>query len=342
MKKIFLALSTFLFVGCVSTKPPAQNNPAIVAMQQIESQFSKVKEGFNIKLTRALPQTQRNQLTWVFAGTEGLSIYGDGANIEIKPAQDDQLTLKVMDENFKEISLQTARAGKVLGLRFHPYALSHIILAIPAQTKYLSIYNARNVTSTGGNYAYLSANDVKNMNFHASPWMLEALILKHVQQADLEGISTPYLLASIQNSGKIDVHGMLGLRELEVLGSGPVNMYWVNSEIFTVNVKMRSHVLLGGVSEFANMDVKKASLLDAKSLRVKHLFIRTHDSSKAAVSGLDSLNAQPFGKSNIYYYSTPHTLSRYYKDSGSVLYAGEAPPPCNLPNCPVPANVLPG
>lgn len=340
MKGIGIAGMLLLLSACAAP-PPQVHTPSVTEFNQIESALAQVNVASAIAGSTPPSSVLQAEKHWSFNAEQGLSVIGDPAtSLEIKSASDDHISLQVFND--RQASVKGARTGNVLGLRVSTRSGGKVILYLPEKTQYLLLKTFNVLQGQPAEHLrYLNLDGCTNVKLSAAAWMLEYLRINHSSGITLASVKTPYLMASINDSNTVNVQGMMNLRELDLQNSQGVEWYWLNSPILTLNVK-NSGVLLAGKVTYANMAVLGKSHLDAKYLLAQRLFIHTDDEASAAVRAADALNALATGHSNIYYYTQPTVLSRYYYEQGSILYQGEQPPVCHLPYCTVPPRVLPG
>jgi hypothetical protein len=342
MKGIGLVGLCLLFSAC-TLSPPANNahQTAEKLFAQTESAFTEVNLASAIAGSTPASSVTSQQLGWRFVAGQALSVVGDpAANLVIKPAADDAVSLVVLND--AKASIKGARVGDTLGLRVATHQGSKVVLYVPEKihSLFLSTFNVLHGLPSA-HLRYLNLLGCSNVKLSASGWMLEYLRINHSSLVGLAGIKTPYLIASINDSNTITVQGTMPLRALDVQDSQGVTWYWLNSPLLTLKIK-NSGVLLAGNVMYANVMVQGGSHLDAKYLSTQRLFVQTKDQAVADVRAVEALNALAEDSSNIYYYTQPAVLSRYSRDKGSILYQGDQLPRCLMPYCALPARILPG
>ncbi len=164
---------------------------------------------------------------------------------------------------------------------------------------------------------------------------LRSLLANNAGNITLAHVSSQNLDVNTSGSGNIQLVGVVALHNLRSSGLGRISVYWINSKRVIVRGDNAGHIFLAGTANLLDAEMSDTAVLDAKYLRVKNkTFVNTIGSSRAEVTTYDSLNAFASGSSNIYFYQHPLVLGKYMRDSGSVLFMGEAPLPCTVPMCP--------
>ncbi len=336
-----LCVIVMLLAACTTTNPFLDEPESVAEVQSIQTQFNRAQtiasHAWQITPTR---NDHQGLVTWQFTPYKGLSINIPNGILDIQPANNDFITVKSFND--PRATLEATPVEKTLTIKINPVLGGKVVLYLPPETNYLILRNMEQIESLDLKPLYLNIINSSNVNFQTRNWMLEHLYLTDVQQASFEGITTPYLLTWINRSHKINISGMMSLRELDINNSTAVNIYRISSPILTVKQSGNSSAFLAGRTTVSNIKMRDASALDARYMSSERLFINTAGTSQAQVHVTQELNALANEWSLIGYYNQPTTLSRYYTGSGSILYLGENPPECILPYCPSMPHVLPG
>lgn len=163
---------------------------------------------------------------------------------------------------------------------------------------------------------------------------LQAVRARHGASIHLTGVNTSVLNVNAVGNSNIELVGVMGLRQLRFSGSGRVKLYWVDSPAVQICGSGDGQAFVAGVTELLGVELRGCALLDARYLRARKAFVKTHNFSTAEVTVRDSLNALALDHSNIYYYRYAGLINEYMYDRGSVLYMGRVPPCCTVPFCP--------
>jgi hypothetical protein len=327
-----------------ATKAETSKNPGPEFAAQIASQLSLIQQVTPQVCKPMLPASQL-PLTWYFKAVDTLNLDMSGVpvNLTVETNTQNVITLKVLNDD--KARLVSGVKGNTLIIKMENNVNpTQVVLSLPVHTQTLTLALKGNIMgpnfpNTVHNLSILGANSV---DLTSQNIMLNRLYIDRTKSVTMNGIATPYLLTWIHESGPVNLYGFMNLREIDMIKTGPVHMYWLNSPILTIRAKDHSQLFLAGVANTYNFVLDDHSHLDARYLRVKKGFVKTNQQAKAEITVEDSLNAMASGQSNIYYYHQPKLIGRYYRDQGSILYMGENPPPCDLPYCPTLPNPLPG
>lgn len=289
-----------------------------------------------------MPEAQdETKLVWHFDPYQKINIQGD-LDIQIVQATDGRDTLTITGD--PGALLKSGAKNGVLNLQFVTYAhYPKAVLAVPnLQSLTIMGFGNLHAIKIPASLRELNLWSCGDIRLHGDNSRIQKLLINRVKSVDIDGLRTDNLLMWVRQSGTVNLHGIVGLRELDTAETGDINIYWINSPLLTVRINRHTHLFLAGVSDTMAAYLQDQSKLDAKYLRTQTGFIETSGNSEAAVTVLDSLNALAAGNSNIYYYQQPRLVGKYYRDNGSILYMGDTIPPCTTPMCQAMPNPLPG
>jgi hypothetical protein len=329
-----------VFTFCVALNANCRAaSPSVAEMENIQRHLDLTHTLTKESWADYQPEQKGNTLTWTFGHYEGISLSGSG-DLDIAPSTEGETRLVVKGD--PNLALKGTVSSQALALNLTPSANGKMTLYLPSQTRYLMAEDFKRLSLHNQNQlTYLSVDHIPQINVDASKWMLEYLLLDHATSVNVQGIATPYLLARITNSGKVNLQGSMGLRELDVTDSGPVIFGWLSSPLLTLNATGKSQVTLAGDATVVNAKANNRAGIDLKYLDTRKLFVQTNDQAKAEVASTQTLNAFAAGEGRISYYYQPKVLSRFYRDKGIILYMGDTVPPCKLSAC-LKTPVLPG
>lgn len=150
------------------------------------------------------------------------------------------------------------------------------------------------------------------------PAELSALTVKGNSTVSLDGLHSREFSLKAYNQGEINVHGVIGLKELVAHG-GIINIYWLDTPSLTVFAKGNSRILLGGKVNTLHAYLSGNSFLNTRYLRNQQAYLQTKGKARIDISAQQILQAQAMDHSNIYYYQKPKFLGQYMLQAGSVL-----------------------
>ena len=127
------------------------------------------------------------------------------------------------------------------------------------------------------------------------------------------------LTINTNTTGKIKLNGMMALSNLYVSGKSNVTLKWVTGNDLAIYGQNHSHITIAGNINCIRANLRGHSILNAKYLRAKTVWIKTAGQAQAQVLAINSIQAYPQDKSNIYYYKSPKLMNNVYKASGNTL-----------------------
>ncbi len=126
-----------------------------------------------------------------------------------------------------------------------------------------------------------------------------------------------------QESGYVDLNGMIGLKQIIQNSARPIKVNWVdNSNNIQIDATGKGAIELAGEAKHIRATLHKRSYMDSRYLRAKDMWVQTKDRSHADVLATNFLAAFAFGTNNISYYKTPAYLIEETSKLGNVLQKG--------------------
>lgn len=132
-------------------------------------------------------------------------------------------------------------------------------------------------------------------------------------------------------SGSMKIDGNIILENLTYNGSGPLEMYWVNSSNVKVVGNGNGKISLAGVVGLLDLNLHNHTLVDAKYLHAERVFAKTTDYARADIWAKENSTTLARDYSNIYYYNDSGFVGAYMAPPGNSLRmvgidTGEAAP----------------
>lgn len=170
----------------------------------------------------------------------------------------------------------------------------------------------------------LDVSNIANRNINAVI-KISAANLKNITVTDGATISAQAFKANnltvvAKDYGTINLAGHFNIKQIFQLGSGRINIDWIDSD--SLNIEGQGHGPIYLAGRVNNLQVKLTgnAKLYARYLRAQKASAFTTDNALAEVMALDTLSAYAIDNSNIHYYKRPKDITIVTRDSGSVLY----------------------
>ena len=124
-------------------------------------------------------------------------------------------------------------------------------------------------------------------------------------------------------AGSITLQGRIGLTTINQMGSGKVDVKWIDSSKLVVGSDSRGPIYLAGVVKQLEVKLRDQSYLEARYLRAETAEVLATNRSQAHVVAIKTLNAYADESSNVYYHNHPQQINEVSKDSGNVFLMEE-------------------
>jgi len=191
-------------------------------------------------------------------------------------------------------------------------ALGNVQAKVRHQTLYLSYVPARHTPDLGEIGVKIRLRTLSYLNL--------------VEGGNVSGkkINSPSLVVHMSGNSRVQLQGMMHLKELVDSSSGLASFRWIDSDHLRLEGSGSGRILLAGVVNHFNVRLQDSVQLDGRNLRAKNVYIEGKDTAMAEISPLNHLNAFAEDQSNIYYFTHPKAITRETQDSGDVLFAGNS------------------
>lgn len=134
----------------------------------------------------------------------------------------------------------------------------------------------------------------------------------------INGITSQNLQIHIKGNPKVQLNGFASITTLNLDG-GWLSFYWVKSDNLTIRAKQASRIQLAGLVNRLDVELWGASTFKGRYLRAQRTFVKTHDKSVAEISSVNHQSSLATDASDIYYYNLPNTRADFMAFNGSVL-----------------------
>lgn len=141
----------------------------------------------------------------------------------------------------------------------------------------------------------------------------------------ISGLNSSQLSIDSDTNGVINLKGVMMLSDLHFKGSGLLRIYWINSPQLVIRATGSGTIALAGKADLVDAALFHDVTLDMRYLRVKNVFVKTHQHAEAYVWASNNLFALADNGSDIYYFSKPNFLSMRMRQDGSVLNMEDVP-----------------
>lgn len=148
---------------------------------------------------------------------------------------------------------------------------------------------------------------------------LYKLSLKGKGPVDINGIRSKYLALDLGGEIKARLTGFSRVGKIIASDKAWVSMHWLEDSNLVVRQYNSSYVQLAGVVEKLDAEIYGDSCFKARYLRVDRAFVKTHGTSVAEISAINSQGAVALDASDIRFYNLPVMRADFMGNNGSVL-----------------------
>ncbi len=117
------------------------------------------------------------------------------------------------------------------------------------------------------------------------------------------------------------IRGPIPIKHLVTVGESDVNLYWLDSDKFLLEMRDKTKVTLSGRCSSGELKLADNATLDARWLRCNELTVQSSNDARANVQAIEGLNAYAGGSSKVFYHSEPRRLTSFSSEYGQVLEA---------------------
>lgn len=145
---------------------------------------------------------------------------------------------------------------------------------------------------------------------------LEALGPGYVQ---MSGVISPHLHVKLSSQAKVKLTGIASLRRLDMDGTSWFSMSWVSTPTLIVRATGKAYIQLAGIVNKLDAEIGGFSQLNARYLRARRSFVKTHDNSVAKISTTEHQHTLATDASDIRLYNLPEMKTDFMAFDGAVL-----------------------
>ncbi len=172
-------------------------------------------------------------------------------------------------------------------------------------------------TSVSNHTLYISGNCNHLLTIKANNF--KNLTLAGNVKLSTKDFNSKGLSITTKDNASVMIDGQVSLAELNQLGSGKIEISWVDSNKITITASGSGPIFLSGITNFLAIKLTGKASLFAKYLRAQDIQIFAADNSAAEILAIDKLTAFASQKSNIGYYKKPQKATVVTKDAGNIL-----------------------
>lgn len=148
---------------------------------------------------------------------------------------------------------------------------------------------------------------------------LHQLVVRGGGLVDIRGIRSPGVLIKLSGQSTVRLAGVVQLSSLDIGEDSRLSLYWVKSEALIVRAHGKSSIQLAGVVNKLDVELWDFARFHARYLRARRAFVKTHDHAVAEMAAIQHQHTLASGASDIHFYDIPETRADFMAYNGSVL-----------------------
>lgn len=148
----------------------------------------------------------------------------------------------------------------------------------------------------------------------------------HQGQNDINiiGANSSYLRIFASGKGKIGINGVVNLREVKASDFMRVYVCKLMSTNVSVLASQQARIGLAGTTQNASIGGFDASSIWARDLCADTAYVRTQQHAHVNISACYKIFASATGNSSIYFFGSPHILTRFVRGNAIILPVGHS------------------
>lgn len=135
----------------------------------------------------------------------------------------------------------------------------------------------------------------------------------------ISGLASPYLNVHLKGNPKVQLSGIAKAGTIILNGDAWLSLYWIKSEYLTIKAKKGARFQLAGSANVLDLELWDKAYFKGRYLRADRSFVKTHGHAIAEIASVKHQSNLATDASNIYYYNLPDTRADFMAFNGSVL-----------------------
>lgn len=232
------------------------------------------------------------------------------------------LTLKGDPDDLAEIKVEVIDGVLHLSLK-NPTMPYYGPISADIRTHYLNglEYHGRGTITANHLRANLERLIIDN---HGSTTLKGTILLRYV---DIKGdgltqinqVTSRHLHVKLADHAHLQLNGFAALKHLEMKGSSWFSLAWVKTTTLILCASDKARIELAGIVNQFDAQLWNAAKLNARYLRARRAFVKTHDNSIAEISATTHQHTLATEASDIRFYHLPDMKTDFMNFDGAVL-----------------------
>lgn len=159
---------------------------------------------------------------------------------------------------------------------------------------------------------------------HGSTTLKGTILLRHVDIqgngiTQISGVTSRHLHVKLGDHAKLRLMGFAALKHLEMAGNSWFSLAWVKTPTLIVCASDKAYIELAGIVNKLDAQLWNSAKLNARFLRAKRAFVKTHDNSVAEIATTAHQHTLATDASDIRFYNLPNMKTDFMNFDGAVL-----------------------
>ncbi len=251
---------------------------------------------------------------------------------------------RVSVEGVLNVTLRTGYAHPQVTLKGSPDDLAHVVIGVTNGTLHVSL--GRGYPKHGGVHVEIDSRYLNAFEYHGTgvivgkhlhTRLLDVVIdnqgstllqgtlgVRKLQLSgsgaiEINGINSPALQVKLAGKSRVKLGGFANLSSLDLNNDSWVSMYWVKSKALTIRGHGRTFIQLAGIAEHLDVELWDNAHFNGRYLRAERSFVKTHGKSVAEIAAVKRQHTLATDTSDILFYNIPVMKADFMAFNGAVL-----------------------
>lgn len=132
-------------------------------------------------------------------------------------------------------------------------------------------------------------------------------------------VTSRHLHVKLGEHAKLKLYGFAALKHLEMEGHSWFSLAWIKTPTLIVCASDKAYIELAGIVNKLDAQLWNSAKFNARFLRARRAFVKTHDNSVAEISALEHQHTLATDASDIRFYNLPDMKTDFMNFDGAVL-----------------------
>lgn len=159
---------------------------------------------------------------------------------------------------------------------------------------------------------------------HGSTTLKGTVLLSYVNirgdgLTQISGVKSRHLHVKLAEHAKLRLTGVAALKHLEMEGDSWFSLAWLKTPTLILCASNKAYIELAGIVNKLDAQLWNSAKLNARYLRARRAFVKTHDNSVAEIAATAHQHTLATDASDIRFYNLPDMKTDFMNFDGAVL-----------------------